>query len=92
MIDAIAASSLHIRLDSYSASPRRKGQGGAIQVRFHSLGEKCGLDRRIGTRGEWRSAVAAWEGLRNERGVVIRWQFTTDDARIKLRRLYPTLQ
>jgi integrase/recombinase XerD len=32
LIDAIAASSLHIRLDSYSASPRRKRQGGAIQV------------------------------------------------------------
>ena len=31
LIDAIAASSLHIRLDSYSASPRRKRQGGAVQ-------------------------------------------------------------
>jgi hypothetical protein len=32
LIDAIAASSLHIRLDSYSANPRRKRQGGANQV------------------------------------------------------------
>jgi hypothetical protein len=34
--------------------------------------------------------VAAWEDERNGRGVLIRWQFTTADARIKLRRLYPT--
>jgi len=50
------------------------------------------LDRRIGTRGALRREVAAWEGQRNEKGFVIQWQFTTADARIKLRRLYPTLQ
>jgi hypothetical protein len=50
------------------------------------------LDRRIETRGELRHEVAVWEHQRNQRGVVIRWQFTTADARIKLRRLYPTLQ
>jgi hypothetical protein len=33
-MDAIAASSLHIQLDSYYASPRRKGQGGANQVQL----------------------------------------------------------
>jgi hypothetical protein len=33
LMDAIAASSLHIGLITYSASPQRKGQGGAIQVR-----------------------------------------------------------
>jgi hypothetical protein len=36
--------------------------------------------------------VAAWEQERNERGVGVRWQFTTADARVKLRRLYPALQ
>jgi hypothetical protein len=36
--------------------------------------------------------VAAWEEGRNERMVEVRWQFTTADARIKLRRLYPTIQ
>ena len=35
--------------------------------------------------------VAAWEEERNERGDQIKWRFTTADARIKLRRLYPTL-
>jgi hypothetical protein len=61
------------------------------EIELSVLTRQC-LDRRIGTRGELRSEIAAWEGSRNERGVVIRWQFTTADARIKLRRLYPTIQ
>jgi hypothetical protein len=36
--------------------------------------------------------VGAWEDDRNERAVEVRWRFTTADARIKLRRLYPVLQ
>jgi hypothetical protein len=55
------------------------------------LARQC-LDRRIVTREELEREVEAWERDRNERGVEIRWQFTTDDARIKLRRLYPTTQ
>jgi len=36
--------------------------------------------------------VAAWEATRNAAAGAIDWRFTTDDARIKLRRLYPSLQ
>ena len=39
-----------------------------------------------------RREVAAWEEERNERQVEVKWQFTTADARVKLRRLYPVLQ
>ena len=38
-----------------------------------------------------RREVAAWEVKRNARDANIDWQFTTDDARIKLKNLYPTL-
>ncbi|MTI86547.1 MAG: IS630 family transposase, partial [Balneolaceae bacterium] len=34
----------------------------------------------------------AWEKARNKKSKTINWQFTTDDARIKLHRLYPTFQ
>jgi hypothetical protein len=61
------------------------------EIELSVLARQC-LDRRIGTRGEMQREVAAWEGERNRRGVVIRWRFTTADARIKLRRLYPTIQ
>ncbi|HUU19832.1 MAG TPA: IS630 family transposase, partial [Sedimentisphaerales bacterium] len=36
-------------------------------------------------------AIAAWESLRNKYKIGIDWQFTTADARIKLRKLYPTI-
>ena len=37
------------------------------------------------------TAIAAWENVRNEKKTGIHWQFTTADARIKLRKLYPTI-
>ncbi len=61
------------------------------EIELSVLARQC-LDRRLGTRGELQREVAAGEGERNQRGVVIRWQFTTTDARLKLRRLYPTIQ
>jgi DDE superfamily endonuclease len=61
------------------------------EIELSVLTRQC-LARRIGTRGELRHEISVWEGQRNERGVVIWWQFTTADARIKLQRLYPTLQ
>jgi hypothetical protein len=57
------------------------------EIELSVLTRQC-LDRRIGARAELRHEVSEWEGQRNERGVVIRWQFTPADARIKLRRLY----
>jgi DDE superfamily endonuclease len=60
------------------------------EIELSVLARQC-LARRIETREELEREVAAWEEERNERGVEVRWQFTTADARIKLRRLYPTL-
>jgi len=38
-----------------------------------------------------RKEVAAWERYRSNRSVPIDWRFTTENARIKLKRLYPNL-
>ena len=59
------------------------------EIELSVLARQC-LDRRIESKEELKREVAAWEDERNGQGVVIRWQFTTADARIKLRRLYPT--
>jgi hypothetical protein len=61
------------------------------EIELSVLSRQC-LGRRIETKEELEREVAAWERERNERGVPIRWRFTTADARIKLRRLYPTTQ
>jgi hypothetical protein len=60
------------------------------EIELSVLSRQC-LARRIETREELEREVAAWEEERNERGVEIQWRFTTADARIKLRRLYPVL-
>jgi hypothetical protein len=54
------------------------------------LARQC-LDRRIPDRETLEREVAAWETERNALGGAIDWRFTTDDARIKLKRLYPSI-
>ena len=49
------------------------------------------LSRRIGTISKIRKEVEAWRHQRNTMNAKINWQFTADMARIKLKRLYPTL-
>lgn len=54
------------------------------------LARQC-LNRRLGGRATSERDVAAWEAARNDAAATIDWQFTTADARIKLKRLYPVL-
>jgi hypothetical protein len=61
------------------------------EVELAALTKQC-LGRRIATREELERQVAAWEDARNAAQVVARWQFTTAKARVKLHRLYPSLQ
>jgi hypothetical protein len=49
------------------------------------------LPERVGGWEEMATHVAAWEQTRNDKQVVADWQFTTADARVKLRKLYPTV-
>jgi hypothetical protein len=49
------------------------------------------LNRRIADMATMQSEVAAWQSDRNISTRKIDWQFTTADARIKLKRLYPKL-
>jgi DDE superfamily endonuclease len=50
------------------------------------------LPERISTRAVLEQRVSAWEQRRNRVGVKADWQFTTADARTKLRKLYPTVE
>ena len=52
------------------------------------LSKQC-TDRRIPDEAMLRREVDAWQQERNARQVTVDWQFRTDDARIKLKRLYP---
>ena len=58
------------------------------EIELSVLAKQC-LDRRIGSAEELRSEVSAWVGERNADESRVVWRFTTADARIRLRHLYP---
>jgi hypothetical protein len=60
------------------------------EIELSALERQC-LDRRLGDRPTMEREVAAWVDQRNAAEVTIDWRFTTVDARIKLKRLYPAL-
>lgn len=60
------------------------------EIEFSVLTRQC-LDRRIPDAETLRQEIAAWETARNENANKIDWRFTTDDARIKLAQLYPSI-
>ena len=61
------------------------------EIEINVLIRQC-LDRRIDTLDEMRAETHAWEKRRDNVQSRIDWQFTNDNARIKLKRLYPTLK
>jgi hypothetical protein len=71
-------------------TPKHGSWLNVAEIELSVLSRQC-LDRRIETAEELRREVAAWEEPRNERAAEVKWRFTTADARIKLRHLYPSL-
>jgi hypothetical protein len=60
------------------------------EIELSVLGRQC-LDRRLPDAPTLEAEVAAWVSRRNGAGATIDWQFTTADARIKLKHLYPSV-
>jgi DDE superfamily endonuclease len=60
------------------------------EIELSVLARQC-LDQRMEDKQTLQSEVAAWQARRNAAGVKANWRFTTADARIKLRKLYPTI-
>lgn len=60
------------------------------EIELNVLISQC-LGRRIDNIEEIKQEVSAWQKHRNNKKAKVNWQFTADDARIKLSRLYPTL-
>ena len=61
------------------------------EIELNVLNNQC-LGQRIGTIEKIREEVEAWENARNGFTKKITWQFTTEKARIKLKRLYPSYE
>ena len=61
------------------------------EIELNVLTGQC-LNRRIDDIEIVRKEVQAWQEFRNNKTAKVNWQFTTENARIKLSRLYPTLE
>ena len=61
------------------------------EIELSVLRRQC-LCRRIPDQEKLKREVQAWQNRRNQRQATVHWQFKTDDARIKLKRLYPSIE
>jgi hypothetical protein len=61
------------------------------EIELSVLAEQC-LDQRLPDRATLEREVAAWEAARNRASRTVDWRFTTADARIKLKHLYPSIE
>ncbi len=72
-------------------TPKHASWLNMAEIGFNILSRQC-LGRRVATSEDLTTRVNAWLKSRQDNPPVVNWQFTTLDARIKLRRLYPSLQ
>jgi len=74
----------------WHCTPKHGSWLNMAETELRVLSSQC-LDRRISTWQMLSNEVTAWEAARNTHHAKADWQFTTADARVKLKRLYPSL-
>lgn len=71
-------------------TPRHGSWLNMAEIELSVLSRQC-LNRRIPDAAALVRELEAWQANRNSQACKVKWRFTTNDARIKLHRLYPTL-
>ena len=72
-------------------TPKQGSWLNMAEIELGVLARQC-LDRRIPDQGVLRREAGAWQQQRNRDTIRVAWRFTTADARIKLKSLYPSIQ
>jgi hypothetical protein len=72
-------------------TPKHGSWLNVAEIELSILTRQC-LDRRIPDQDTLETETSAWHQERNDNQKGVDWRFTTDDARIKLKRLYPQIQ
>jgi hypothetical protein len=88
--DASTARRLTNRFE-FHFTPKHGSWLNMAEIELSVMSRQC-LNRRIPDQPMLAAEVQAWQDERNARVVKVNWQFTTADARIKLRHLYPKIQ
>jgi DDE superfamily endonuclease len=73
------------------ATPKHGSWLNMAEIELSVLAEQC-LDRRLADRATLEREVATWQAARNASRRGVDWRFTTADARIKLKHLYPAIE
>jgi hypothetical protein len=87
--EAAEAKRIWDRLE-FPSTPKHGSWLNMAEIELSVLARQC-LDRRIPDQDALRRETAAWTARRNTAKATIEWRFTTADARVKLKKLYPTL-
>lgn len=77
-----------LRRLEFHYTPKHASWLNMVEIEIRVLRSQC-LDRRIDTKEQLKSEIAAWERQRNASGARIKWMFTTEKARAKMGRAYP---
>jgi len=78
-----------LRRLEFHYTPRHASWLNMVEIEIGVLRRQC-LDRRIDSRSRLETEVTAWERRRTASGARIRWMFSTDQARAKMAKSYPT--
>jgi hypothetical protein len=73
----------------FVCTPKHGSWLNMAEIELHGLNSQC-LKRYIATDEEIKMEINAWQDHRNNKNSKINWRFTTANARIKLKRLYPS--
>jgi hypothetical protein len=87
---AVEARRIAKRLE-FHYTPKHGSWLNMAEIELGVLTRQC-LDRRIPDQKTLQQETQAWQGPRNRNTIRVDWRFTTKDARIKLKSLYPSLQ
>ena len=87
--EPIEAKKLWDRIE-FVYTPKHGSWLNMAEIELHVLNGQC-LNRHISKIKEVEEEVSAWQEDRNNKKCKINWQFTTKDARIKLKKLYPSI-
>lgn len=79
-----------LRRLEFCQTPKHGSWLNMAEIELSVLSRQC-LDRRIADFSRLKTEVDAWQEQRNQEQTWINWQFKTTDARVKLHRLYPSI-
>ena len=85
----VKAKSLWDRFE-FVYTPKHGSWLNMAEIELNVLAGQC-LDKRIDNIEDVRRDAMAWQKCRNNKNSTVNWQFTTEDARVKLSRLYPSI-